>query len=109
MLISRNFPLDGEYEFAVTANGVAGDGGRGNSGLVGGGGDGFGGNPGAGESAPALNITLDDQRLITPNPRSFRVPIKAGPTPSESPSSIDGQPRAPEWTIFIPSTASKAQ
>jgi uncharacterized protein DUF1592/uncharacterized protein DUF1588/uncharacterized protein DUF1587/uncharacterized protein DUF1585/uncharacterized protein DUF1595 len=78
MLITHNFPLDGEYEFAVTANGVAGAG-RGNGGLVGGGGDGFGGNPGAAEAAPVLNITLDNQRLTTPNPRSFRVPVMAGP------------------------------
>jgi hypothetical protein len=79
MLVTHNFPLDGEYEFAVAASGVAGAGGRGDGRLVGGGGDGFGGNPGAAESAPTLNITLDNQRLNAPNPRGFRIPITAGP------------------------------
>ena len=42
MRVTHTFPLDGEYEFAVTANGIAGPGGRGNGVLIGGGGDGFG-------------------------------------------------------------------
>src|SRR5262249_6816914 len=79
MLVTHTFPLDGEYEFAVTANGIVAPGGRGNGVLVGGGGDGFGGKAGAAESAPRLNITLDNERLTFANPRSFKFPVKAGP------------------------------
>jgi len=78
MLVTHTFPLDGEYEFAVTANGIAGAA-RGGGALVGGGGDGFGGGAGAAESAPVLDITFDNEQIKIANPRSFKVPIKAGP------------------------------
>ena len=78
MLVEHTFPLDGEYEFNVTANGIAG-GGRGGGGvLIGGGGDGFSGGGGA-DATPNLDVTLDNQKISLPNPRSFRLAIKAGP------------------------------
>jgi hypothetical protein len=76
MLVRHTFPLDGEYEFNVTATGVATGGPR--RPLVGGGGDGFtiGLDPAA---APLLNITIDGSKIDPANPRRFRIPVKAGP------------------------------
>ena len=75
MLVHHTFPLDGEYEINVNATGVA-TGGRPRA-LVGGGGDGFSGgaDPAA---APDLDITIDAERIKVDNPRSFRLPLKAG-------------------------------
>ena len=85
MLVHHTFPLNGEYEFTVAATGIAaapgtggGRGGGGGGAPVGGGGDGFSGG-GDGAAAPALDITLDNQRINVPNPRSFRLAVDAGP------------------------------
>ena len=59
MLVRHTFPLDAEYEFSVT------------------GGIGFGGAGGAG--APAVDVTLDGEKIATTTPRSFRVNVTAGP------------------------------
>ena len=59
MLVKHMFPLDAEYEFSVT------------------GGIGFGG-PG-GPGAPAVDVTLDGEKIATTTPRSFRVNVTAGP------------------------------
>jgi hypothetical protein len=77
MLVHHTFPLDGEYEINVNATGAAATGGRPRA-LIGGGGDGFSGgaDPAA---APDLDITIDAERIRVDNPRSFRLPVKAGP------------------------------
>jgi hypothetical protein len=56
MLVRHTFPLDAEYEFSVT------------------GGAGFGGGGGA-----AVDVTLDGEKIATTTPRSFRIPVTAGP------------------------------
>jgi hypothetical protein len=59
MLFQHTFPLDAEYEFSI------------------GGGGGGGGGGGAG--GPALDVTIDGEKVAAKNPRSFRMPIAAGP------------------------------
>jgi mono/diheme cytochrome c family protein len=59
MLVQHTFPLDAEYELSI--------------------GGGFGGGRGGGPAAPALDVTLDGERLVVENPRSFRVTVPAGP------------------------------
>ncbi len=54
MLVTHTFPLDAEYEIAVTG------GGRGGGGA-------------------AIDVTLDGQKLAVANPRSFRIKVPAGP------------------------------
>ena len=56
LLVRHTFPLDGEYEFTV-AGGI---------GPIG-----FGG--------ATLDVTLDGERVAASNPRSFRLPLAAGP------------------------------
>ena len=56
MAVRHTFPLDAEYEFAVT----------GGIGPIG-----FGG--------AALDVTIDGERVTAPNPRSFRQSVAAGP------------------------------
>jgi hypothetical protein len=60
MLITHTFPLDAEYELSV--NGALGGGGR-----------------GAAPGGPALDFTLDGEKIAVDNPRSFRMKVKAGP------------------------------
>jgi hypothetical protein len=60
MLVEHTFPLDAEYELSV--GGAFGGAGR-------------GGGPGA----PALDVTLDGDRIAVENPRSFRLKVTAGP------------------------------
>jgi hypothetical protein len=55
MLIRHTFPLDAEYELSIT-----------------------GGAPGGAVGA-AIDVTIDGQKIDVPNPRSFRVPVAAGP------------------------------
>ena len=59
MLIRHTFPLDAEYEFQIA-----------------GGAGGFGG--GGGPGAPAIDFTIDGQKVAVPNPRKFRVKVAAG-------------------------------
>src|SRR5262249_5297597 len=56
LLIRHTFPLDAEYEFAVTG---------------GGGPIGFGG--------ATLDVTIDGERVPAENPRAFRMRVSAGP------------------------------
>jgi len=60
MLVTHTFPLDAEYE--LTVNGGFGGGGR-----------------GAAPGGPALDFTLDGEKIAVDNPRSFRLKVKAGP------------------------------
>ncbi len=57
MLVRHTFPLDAEYELSVT------------------GGVGFGG----GGGGAAVDVTLDGEKIATTTPRSFRIPVTAGP------------------------------
>ena len=59
MVITHTFPLDAEYEFSV--------------------GGGFGGGRGGAPGGPAMDVTLDGEKLAVDNPRSFRVKVTAGP------------------------------
>jgi hypothetical protein len=59
MLITHTFPLDAEYEFSV--------------------GGGFGGGRGGGAGGPAMDVTLDGEKIAVENPRSFRIKVTAGP------------------------------
>ena len=56
MLVTHTFPLDGEYEFIISGGGGRG-GGRGVS----------------------LDVTLDGAAVPAENPRSFTLPVTAGP------------------------------
>ena len=58
LLIQHTFPLDAEYEFNV------GGGGGGGGGIAGG---------------AAIDVTLDGETIEVDNPRTFRLPITAGP------------------------------
>ena len=58
MLIQHTFPLDAEYDFSV------GGGGGGGGGIAGG---------------AAIDVTLDGETIEVDNPRTFRLPITAGP------------------------------
>ena len=59
--VTYNFPVDGEYEFRISA----------------GGGFRFAGP--AGGPPPKLDVTLDDQPVTAEDPRRFRLSVKAGP------------------------------
>jgi len=59
MLVRHTFPLDAEYELSV--------------------GGGFAGGRGGGAGAPALDVTMDGEKLVVENPRSFRIKVAAGP------------------------------
>ena len=58
LLIQHTFPLDAEYDFSV------GGGGGGGGGIAGG---------------AAIDVTLDGETIEVDNPRTFRLPITAGP------------------------------
>ena len=55
MLVQHTFPMDAEYDFSIGA--------------------GFGGGAGSGA---ATDVTIDGQKVDVRNPRSFRLPVKAG-------------------------------
>jgi hypothetical protein len=55
MLVEHTFPMDAEYEFNV--------------------GGGFGG----GAPGSIIDVTIDGEKVTAPNPRNFRLSIKAGP------------------------------
>ena len=59
MLVTHTFPLDAEYELSV--------------------GGGFAGGRGGGAGGPALDVTLDGEKIAVENPRSFRIKVTAGP------------------------------
>jgi hypothetical protein len=59
MLVRHTFPLDAEYELSV--------------------GGGFAGGRGGGAGGPALDVTMDGEKLTVENPRSFRIRVTAGP------------------------------
>jgi hypothetical protein len=54
LLVRHTFPLDAEYEFTV-------------------------GGGGPGGSGPAIDLTIDGQRIPVQNTRKFRIPVTAGP------------------------------
>src|SRR5207302_1974732 len=54
IFVQHTFPMDAEYEFNV--------------------GGGFGGAPGS-----VIDVTIDGEKVPAPNPRNFRLSIKAGP------------------------------
>ncbi|HXH24171.1 MAG TPA: DUF1592 domain-containing protein, partial [Vicinamibacterales bacterium] len=56
LLVRHTFPLDAEYEFTVG-----------------------GGGPGGGGGGPAIDFTIDGQRVPVQNARKFRIPVTAGP------------------------------
>jgi hypothetical protein len=58
LLIQHTFPMDAEYEFNV--------------------GSGFGGGA-AGSAIVVTDVTIDGEKVPVPNPRNFRLSIKAGP------------------------------
>jgi hypothetical protein len=59
LLVRHTFPLDAEYEFSVTG--------------------GFGGGRGGGGGGPAIDVTLDGEKIAVTNPRSFKLKVTAGP------------------------------
>jgi mono/diheme cytochrome c family protein len=56
LLVRHTFPLDAEYEFTVGGAG-----------------------PPAAGAGPALDVTIDGQRVTAPNLRRFRIQVAAGP------------------------------
>lgn len=61
MRVTHNFPLDGEYEFRVSA------------------GTGFRFAGPAGGPPPKVDVTIDGQQVNAPDQRKFRLRVKAGP------------------------------
>jgi hypothetical protein len=55
LLIEHTFPMDADYEFSV------------------------GGGIGGGATGSVMDVTIDGEKIAVPNPRSFRLAIKAGP------------------------------
>jgi hypothetical protein len=61
MRVTHNFPLDAEYEFRISA------------------GTGFRFAGPAGGPEPRLDVTLNGEPIDVPDPRKFRIRVKAGP------------------------------
>jgi len=55
LLIEHTFPMDAEYEFSI------------------------GGGLGGGAPGSLMDVTIDGEKIAVPNPRSFRLALKAGP------------------------------
>ena len=55
LLIEHTFPMEAEYEFSV------------------------GGGLGGGAPGSLMDVTIDGEKIAVPNPRSFRLALKAGP------------------------------